>query len=171
MRISIIAVGRARTLAAGIEDYERRTSRYWRFESIEVPQARGGSSAEIRRREADGIRARLQPRHVRVALTRTGCRFSSTELAKWLERLSGGPEQGAHFIIGGAFGLDAKLLEECDLSLSLSPFTLPHELARLVIAEQLYRAGTILRHEPYHKGCHRAAESSRQWKRMKRGRR
>jgi len=152
MRISVIAVGRARTLAAGIADYERRASRYWRFESIEVAQARGGSSAEIRRREAASIRARLQPRHLRVAVTRVGRRLSSHELAGWLERLSIGPERGAHFIIGGAFGLDAKLVEECDLSLSLSSFTLPHDLARLVLAEQLYRAGTILRHEPYHKG-------------------
>ena len=152
MRISIVAVGKARTLAAGIEDYERRASRYWRFESIEVAQGRGGGSAEIRRREADGIRARLLPRHLRVALTRTGRRFASLELAGWLERLSTGPERGAHFIVGGAFGLDAKLVEECDLSLSLSPFTLPHDLARLVMTEQLYRAGTILRNEPYHKG-------------------
>lgn len=152
MRISIVAVGRARALAAGIEDYERRAARYWRFESIEVPQARGARSAEIRRREADSIRARLRPGHVRVALTRAGRHYSSLQLARWLERLSTGPEQGAHFIIGGAFGLDAKLVEECDLSLSLSPFTLPHDLARLVMAEQLYRAGTILRHEPYHKG-------------------
>ncbi len=152
MRISIVAVGKARALAAGIEDYERRASRYWRFESIEVAQARASGSAEIRRREADSIRARLQPGHLRVALTRAGRHFSSLELAAWLEQLSRGPQRGAHFIIGGAFGLDAKLLEECDLSLSLSPFTLPHDLARLVMTEQLYRAGTILRHEPYHKG-------------------
>ncbi len=152
MRISIVAVGRARALTSGIEDYERRASRYWRFESIEVPQARGGSGAETRRREAENIRARLRPRHLRVALTRAGRHFSSLELARWLERLSAGPEQGAHFVIGGAFGLDAKLLQECDLTLSLSPFTLPHDLARLVMAEQLYRAGTILRREPYHKG-------------------
>lgn len=152
MRVSILAVGRARALAAGIEDYERRAARYWRFESIEVPQARGGSSAEIRRREADNIRTRLRPGHLRVALTRAGRHYSSLQLARWLERLSIGPERGAHFIIGGAFGLDANLVEECDLSLSLSLFTLPHDLARLVMAEQLYRAGTILRHEPYHKG-------------------
>ncbi len=152
MRISIVAVGKARALAAAIEDYERRASHYWRFVSIEVAQARGGGSTEIRRREADSIRARLQPGHLRVALTRAGRLFSSLELAGWLERLSSGPQRGAHFIIGGAFGLDAKLLEECDLSLSLSPFTLPHDLARLVMTEQLYRAGTILRHEPYHKG-------------------
>lgn len=151
MHISIVAVGRARALTSGIEDYERRASRYWRFESIEVAQARG-SRAEIRRREAEGIRARLRPGRLQVALTRRGRRMSSLELARWLERLRTGPEQGAHFIIGGAFGLDAKLVEECDLSLSLSSFTLPHDLARLVMAEQLYRAGTILRHEPYHKG-------------------
>lgn len=74
------------------------------------------------------------------------------QLARWLERLVSGPEQGVHFIIGGAFGLDARLCGECDLSLSLSSLTLPHDLARVVLAEQLYRAGTILRREPYHKG-------------------
>ena len=152
MRVSIVAVGRARILAAGIEDYERRAARYWRLESIEVPQARGARSAEIRRREADSIRTRLRPGHLRVALTRAGRHYSSLQLAGWLEQLSTGPERGVHFIVGGAFGLDAKLVEECDLSLSLSPFTLPHDLARLVMAEQLYRAGSILRREPYHKG-------------------
>lgn len=153
MRISIVAVGRAgRRLAPTIEEYERRAARYWRFETLTVAQGRGRAAAPVVRREAEGIRARLRPRHKKVALTRTGRRFTSPEFAQWLERLSTGPEQGVHFIIGGAFGLDAAICEDCDLALSLSPFTLPHDLARLVLAEQLYRAGTILRGEPYHKG-------------------
>ena len=61
-------------------------------------------------------------------------------------------ERGVHFVIGGAFGLEEGFKRECRFSLSLSALTLPHDLARLVLAEQLYRAGTILRNEPYHKG-------------------
>ena len=152
MRVSVVAVGRPRALAAPILDYEERAKRYWRLEVAEVPRARGGAAREVIAREAALIRARLRPGHATVALSRGGRRFSSVALAKWLERLTWGPERGVHFLIGGAFGLDAKLVEECDLVLSLSPFTLPHDLARLVLAEQLYRAGTIVRNEPYHKG-------------------
>ena len=152
MRVSVVAVGRAGGLSSAIREYETRAARYWRFEAVEVARARGRVAVEVMRREADGIRRRLQAGHFRVAVTRRGRRMSSPELARWLERLVSGPERGVQFIIGGAFGLDARLREECDLSLSLSPFTLPHDLARLVLTEQLYRAGTILRREPYHKG-------------------
>ena len=152
MRISIVAVGKPVEMVSTIREYETRAAHYWRFEVSEVAQARGRVGAEVMRREADSIRPRLRAGHVRVAMTRRGRRLSSVELARWLERLVAGPERGVHFIIGGAFGLDARLREECDLSLSLSSFTLPHDLARAVLAEQLYRAGTILRREPYHKG-------------------
>ncbi len=152
MRISVIAVGKAGKSASAIRDYEARAARYWRFEAVEVAQGRGRAAAEVMRREARGIRARLRAGHLRVAVTRRGRRLSSVQMARWLEGLLSGPEQGVHFIIGGAFGLDARLRAECDLSLSLSSFTLPHDLARVVLAEQLYRAGTILRREPYHKG-------------------
>lgn len=152
MRISIITVGKAAELSPAIRDYETRAARYWRFEAVEVAQARGRMAVEVMRREAGSIRGRLRTGHLRVAVTRRGRRMSSPELARWLEKLMSGPEQGVHFIIGGAFGLDAQFREECDLSLSLSSFTLPHDLARVVLTEQLYRAGTILRREPYHKG-------------------
>lgn len=152
MRISIIAVGKAGELSPAIRDYETRAARYWRFEAIQVAQARGRKAVEVMRREANSIRGRIRTGHLRVAVTRGGRRMSSPELARWLEQLVSGPGQGVQFIIGGAFGLDAQLREECDLSLTLSSFTLPHDLARVVLTEQLYRAGTILRREPYHKG-------------------
>lgn len=147
-----MAVGKAGAMAPVIREYESRAARYWRFDVTEVSQARGKVAAPVLRREADGIRARLCPGFTRVALTRDGRRLSSPELARWLERLAWGPEKGVHFLIGGAFGLEEGLRQECGLSLSLSAFTLPHDFARLVLAEQLYRAGTILRNEPYHKG-------------------
>ena len=153
MRVSIVAVGKPGMLAVPIAEYEERARRYWRLEATVVRQGRGGRPGEVRAREAALIRARLRPDHVTVALARAGRSFPSVAMARWLEKQTWGPARGVHFLIGGAFGLDAGLLEQCDLTMSLSPFTLPHDLARLVLAEQLYRAGTILRNEPYHKGA------------------
>ncbi len=153
MTVSIIAVGRAGgPLAPAIADYERRAGRYWRLDIREVRRGRGRGGGEAMRREARSIRSCLRPHFLTVALAREGRRFSSLELARWMERILVGPERGVHFIVGGAFGLDPSLRGECDLSLSLSSLTFPHDLARLALAEQLYRAGTILRNEPYHKG-------------------
>jgi 23S rRNA (pseudouridine1915-N3)-methyltransferase len=79
-----------------------------------------------------------------------GTRFDSEQFAHFLQR---GREQARDlgFLVGGAFGLSAALRAQATSALSLAPWTLPHELARLVLVEQLYRAGTILRGEPYHK--------------------
>jgi 23S rRNA (pseudouridine1915-N3)-methyltransferase len=85
-----------------------------------------------------------------VACSEDGARMSSEEFARWLQAARERAKDFA-FVIGGAFGLPATLLERAKSRLSLAPWTLPHELARLVLAEQLYRAGTIVRGEPYHK--------------------
>lgn len=147
-----MVVGKARSLGPAIREYEERAARHWRMEVAEVRQARGRVAAEVMRMEAANIRARLRPGFDRVAVTRGGRRFTSPELARWLEGVARTPAKGVHFLVGGAFGLDAGLRDECGLHLSLSSFTLPHDFARLVLAEQLYRAGTILGNQPYHKG-------------------
>ncbi len=152
MKVSVVAVGKAGSLRAVLADYEGRAARYWRLEVVEVPQARGKLAAHVLRKEAEAIRSRIRPGFVRVALTRDGRPWSSVEMARRLERFSLGPERGVHFLIGGAFGLAEDLRRDCEATLSLSSFTLPHDFARLVLMEQLYRAGTILRNEPYHKG-------------------
>ena len=153
MRISIVAVGRVRSpLAAAVGEYEARAARYWKLEVAEVRGWRGRSAAEVLRREADAVRGRLLPGFERVAVTREGRGFTSPELARWLEGVARTPAGGVHFLVGGAYGLDPELMVECGLRMSLSSFTLPHELARLVLAEQIYRAGTILANQPYHKG-------------------
>ena len=77
--------------------------------------------------------------------------MGSRELAGYLEGHAVRSSAGAAFVIGGAFGLDASVVTKARRTLSLSALTLPHEMARLVLAEQLYRAGTIVRGEPYHK--------------------
>ena len=152
MRISIVVVGKPGSLAPAIQEYERRATRYWRLETAVVPAARDANRRALLRREAAALRKGLRRGFSRVALTRQGDRCSSRELARWLEGLTVRAVPGVHFLVGGAFGLEPGLQEECCRRLSLSSLTLPRDLARLVLAEQLYRAGTILRNEPYHKG-------------------
>ena len=152
VRVSLVAVGKAKSLAPAIQDYQVRAGRHWALEVVEVRQARGNVAAQVLSREAAALKARLRPGFVRVAVARGGDHLSSVEFARWLRRLAEGPAPGVHFLIGGAFGLDAELRDACGFRLSLSSLTLPHDLARLLLLEQLYRAGTILGNQPYHKG-------------------
>lgn len=147
-----MAVGKAKFLAPAIREYQTRAGRYWALDVTEVRQARGKVASRVLSAEAAAIGARLRPGFARVAVTRDGEHLSSPALARWLDRLAEGPAPGVHFLIGGAFGLDEGLRNACGSHLSLSTLTLPHELARLLLLEQLYRAGTILGNHPYHKG-------------------
>ena len=140
MKITTIVVGRAGApLKDAILEYETRVGRYWKFDVIEVASE-------------DRLLSRLPERAQVVALTRTGEGMSSTELADYLQdhALHSTPE--VCFVIGGALGLGADILDRAQKRWSLSDATLPHEMARLFLAEQLYRAGTIVKNEPYHKG-------------------
>lgn len=155
MTVTVLVVGRARSeLAPAVAAYEERAGRYWKLEVVEVDGGTaGGASDPDRVREAEGERilARLPQGQPLVAMTRQGKAMTSRMLARYLEKLQIRSAAGVTFVVGGAFGLADEVLEKASLKLTLSPMTFPHELARLVLAEQLYRAGTILRGEPYHK--------------------
>lgn len=159
MRLVVLAVGspRDRRMASLIREYESRAARYYRLEVVEVAAATGvgGSPREAREREARTIRKRVPAGLDMWALTRAGAETSSGELAGALSDLGTYGHPGVVFLIGGAFGLDEDLVKESSRTLSLSQMTLPHDMARLVLAEQIYRAGTIARGEPYHKGTSR----------------
>jgi 23S rRNA (pseudouridine1915-N3)-methyltransferase len=158
MRVRVLCVGSVKgPLQAAIGDYESRAGRYWRFEVIEVPagvgKGRSGNPEQVRKVEEDRLLARTPAKGgALVALTREGKGFGSRKLAEYLSELAARSTEEVTFVIGGAFGLGKGILDRCSLKIALSPMTLPHEIARLVLAEQLYRAGTILRNEPYHKG-------------------
>ncbi len=156
MRVAVVTVGRPKEehVAALIRGYEERAGRYFRFSTIEVPTTTGGAADErsVRTREAEAIRKRLPNGLDTWALTRGGRQLDSRELAATLADLATYSRAGVAFLIGSAFGLDDQLIRDCSSRFSLSNLTLPHELARLILAEQIYRAGTILRGEPYHKG-------------------
>ena len=155
MTVTVVVVGRLRgPLEGAVAAYEERAARYWKLEVVEVDAGAGGSDRpdEVMAAESERLLARV-PDGVRlVALTRKAKGMTSEGLARWLGRLGVRSAPGVCFVIGGAFGLGDEVLRRAHRTLTLSPMTLPHDMARLVLAEQLYRAGTILRGEPYHKG-------------------
>lgn len=156
MKVQVVVVGRVKgDLADAVAEYEGRAARYWKLEVVEVTAAAGGRNVpaeRVRDEEAERILAKVPSEHEVVALTRVGEPLSSRNLAAYLEEKGTRSAAGVTFVIGGAFGLGESLIRRARRRVSLSALTLPHEMARLVLAEQLYRAGTIVRGEPYHKG-------------------
>jgi 23S rRNA (pseudouridine1915-N3)-methyltransferase len=154
MRVLVAAVGKVKGgFAAPIADYEGRVRRYFTLETAEVKEqpARGGDLELVRQEEGKRLLARVPAGLDVITLDRLGEAWTSERLAGYLSELGLRGRSGACFLIGGAFGLSPEVLAAADHRLSISAFTLPHELARLVLMEQLYRAGTIMRGEPYHK--------------------
>ncbi|HEX9633186.1 MAG TPA: 23S rRNA (pseudouridine(1915)-N(3))-methyltransferase RlmH [Gemmatimonadales bacterium] len=151
----VVAVGRVRdaALRAACDEYLRRIRRGARIDVREVPEAgrAGVTPAVTQRLEGERVRRATPGGALRVALTRVGRAQTSEQFARLVGRWRDGARDVA-FLLGGAHGLSDGLVRDADVALSLSHLTLPHELARLVLLEQLYRAGTILRGEPYHKG-------------------
>ena len=155
MKVTLLVVGKVSTmLATATAEYERRAARYWSFETIEVKEERarkGLSDEQVMKAEGDRLLQRVPSGTAIIALTRDGKSWSSKQLADYLNELAVQGQPGATFLIGGALGLSNDVVERANRTLSISAMTLTHELARLVFAEQLYRAGTIVRGEPYHK--------------------
>ncbi len=154
MVLHLVAVGRVSdpALRAACADYAARVHRMWSLEVHEVRSPSGRfSPAERMRREGERLLQALPESALTVALTRGGRSETSEGFARRLADWQA-TDRTITFVIGGADGLDPRVHQRCQLALSLSPLTFPHELARLVLLEQLYRAGTILRGTPYHKG-------------------
>ncbi len=154
MRVLVVVVGKPREpgLAAAIEEFETRAARYWPLDVHEVREesARGASPDIVREREGERLLAKVPAGAEVVACDVDGAAMRSEAFAQWLQRTRESARSIA-LLVGGAFGLSHSVRERAASRLSLASWTLPHELARLVLAEQLYRAGTIVRGEPYHK--------------------
>jgi 23S rRNA (pseudouridine1915-N3)-methyltransferase len=142
MRIQLIAAGNRLPawMDAGVDEYARRFGRGLRFELVEIPLAR----------EAERMRAAIADGDYVVALEVGGRAMSTPELAQWLSaRMAGG--RNLALLVGGPDGLDAGLSSRADFRWSLSPLTWPHGLVRVMVAEQLYRAHSLLLGHPYHR--------------------
>ncbi|MGV8853578.1 MAG: 23S rRNA (pseudouridine(1915)-N(3))-methyltransferase RlmH [Devosia sp.] len=159
MRLTIAAVGR---MKAGPE--REMVARYLDravgggkplaltgFEVIELTESRGSSSASRKTDEAKALRAAV-PEGIVVALDERGKSIGSEALARQIGRWRDDGRPSASFVIGGADGLEPDFVTKADLVLSFSPLTWPHQLVRIMLAEQLYRTTTILAGHPYHRG-------------------
>ncbi len=154
MELALAVVGKAHdaALGAAIAEYEKRAARYWPLTVKEVKEAGGRSVAPAvtRRLEGERLLEACLTRGEVVACDERGTAMTSADFAAWLGKLrdTGG---SVTFVVGGAFGLDDAVRARATRLLAVAPWTLPHEMARLVLTEQIYRAGTLLRGEPYHK--------------------
>ena len=155
MKLVVVAVGvrMPRWVDEAFAEYAKRMPRSCRLELVEIrPEPRAGGRTVPQLLAAEGERIeRAAPRGVmRVALDERGKELTTAQLARWLEaqRRNGGD---IAFLIGGADGLATAVMRGAELALRLSAMTLPHGLARVLLAEQLYRASSILHNHPYHR--------------------
>ena len=158
MQIRILCVGKLKEdfYQKGCAEYQKRLSRFAKVEIVEVadePAPERCSAAQqqaLLQTEAQRLLDRLKPGPV-VALCIEGRQLDSLGFAAQLQRMLEGGTPCVQFLIGGSLGLHSSALARADQKLSLSPLTFPHNLARLVLLEQVYRAMKIYRHEAYHK--------------------
>jgi len=135
-------------------DYLKRIRRSVPCEQISVREARKTdprARSSGLNRELEAVRQKLKDGTYLVALDEAGRELTSVEFSRFLNEMLVGPIQEVTFVCGGHLGLSEQLLSQCDFRLSLSRFTLPHELARVVLLEQVYRALSILKGLPYHR--------------------
>jgi len=153
MKIVCISVGKKHDsdIARAIDDYTQRLQRYTSFEWQLLPPAKGKMGVEeTKRAEGPVIVAQLKDDDYVVLLDEDGRQLTSNGLADILDVLDMQSSKRIVFIIGGAYGVTDELKRRADVLWSLSDLTFPHQLVRLIFVEQLYRANTIRRGEPYH---------------------
>lgn len=159
MKITLITAGKIKEkfYVQAVEEYVKRLSRYCRLEIIEVADERTPENGServcglIKEREGERILAAVKEGSYVIALAIEGKMIDSVELSQKLEALGVGGVSHITFIIGGSLGLSAEVLSRADFLLSFSRMTFPHQLMRVILLEQIYRAYRIMNHEPYHK--------------------
>lgn len=158
MKIHILAVGKIKEdfIRAGIDEFLKRLSRYAKVNIIEVddekiPANPSGADIEaVKEREADKLLKRIPANSYVVVLAIQGKTVSSEGLAEMMENLMVQGQSEITFIIGGAVGLHQKVVDLADYTLSLSKMTFTHQMIRMILLEQVYRAFRIMKGEPYH---------------------
>ena len=159
MRITILCVGKIKEkfYRDAIAEYEKRLSRYCKFEIIEVADEKTPDHASdteetmIKNKEADRMEKYLRDSSYVIALAIDGKQLDSIQLSMKLESLGTSGTSHIIFVIGGSLGLSDRILNRADYKLSFSKMTFPHQLMRVILSEQIYRSYRIMNHEPYHK--------------------
>jgi 23S rRNA (pseudouridine1915-N3)-methyltransferase len=159
MKITIVAVGKLkeRYLKDGIGEYSKRLSRFCDLKLVEVADEQAPDSLspaqedQIKKKEADRILSKLKDGTFLIVLDVKGMRKTSEEFASTLQGCFNAGRSNITFVIGGSLGLDVQLVKKADLALSLSDMTFPHQLTRMILLEQIFRAFKIINGETYHK--------------------
>lgn len=155
MVIELIVIGKtdSQEVAALVELYARRVNRYCKFTLTVLPDVRNTRSRSTRQQaaaEGEAILRQLGEGDYAVLLDERGEQMRSVEFALWLQKRLNSGTKRLVLVIGGPYGFSEEVYERADAQLSLSPMTFSHQIVRAIFAEQIYRAFTILNHEPYH---------------------
>ena len=155
MKITLLTVGKTDIgwVRDGMDVYISRLKHYIPFTVNEIPELKNVSSMsreQIRAKEGELILKHIRPSDELILLDGRGKEMSSVELARMMENRLSGSGRDIVFVIGGAYGFSCKVYDHSDSMLSLSRMTFSHQMVRVIFAEQLYRAFTIIKGEPYH---------------------
>lgn len=155
MKISFWSVGKNNEtyVKEGVEDFTRRISRYFKAEWNIIPMPKNSGilpEMELKKKEGEAIIQLLTKDDYLVALEERGKQLSSEGLAEFIQARANESTKKIIFLIGGAYGIDESVLKRADFKWSLSQLVFPHQLVRLILSEQVYRACTILKNEKYH---------------------
>ena len=159
MRINIVCVGKIKEkyLKLGIDEFKKRLSKYCKLEIIELEDEKAPENLSdkemlmIKEKEGKKILSKIKDNSYVIALAIDGKNLSSEELAETINKLGVRCISNITFVIGGSLGLSDEVLSRADYKLSFSKMTFPHQLMRLILLEQVYRAYRINNGEPYHK--------------------
>jgi 23S rRNA (pseudouridine1915-N3)-methyltransferase len=155
MKVTLLVIGKTEEpyLREGISEYAGRIRRYSSFELKEIPAVKTSSSLPVaaqKKKEAEALRRYFTDADIVILLDEHGREMGSVQFAEFLNRQFLSGKKNMVFITGGPFGFDEALKTRADFTLSLSKMTFSHQMVRLIFAEQLYRALTILKNENYH---------------------
>ena len=152
MKIYFWSVGKAHEsyIKEGVEIFTKRISHYYPVEWKIFSSSKSTSGEQVKKNEATQLLNAIQKDDILVALDENGKQWSSEELAAFIQQRANNSTKNLIFIIGGAYGLHETIFERCDYKWSLSKLVFPHQLVRLILSEQVYRACTIIRNEKYH---------------------
>ena len=159
MKISVVCVGKIKEsfYRQAVEEYAKRLSKYCKFEVIEVADEKTPDKAsevqenQIKEKEADRILDKIKEDAYVFTLEIKGKRFTSEGFAECIQNVTLRGKSHLVFVIGGSLGLHDKVLKRSDQAISFSDMTFPHQLMRVILSEQIYRAYRIINKEPYHK--------------------
>ncbi|NQX91214.1 MAG: 23S rRNA (pseudouridine(1915)-N(3))-methyltransferase RlmH [Flavobacteriales bacterium] len=155
MKITLASIGKTKSgyLKEGISEYQKRLQHYCTFNYVEYPDVKNRAKLkpdQIKKAEEDLILQQLQPSDYLVLLDEGGKQFTSVEWANWFSKRQLSNTKHLFLLIGGAYGFSQPIYQRANEKVSMSKMTFSHQMIRLLVTEQIYRAHTILKGEPYH---------------------